>query len=124
MLELVDKLAREHALSQDEYAMLIDGRTPALADELAGRAREACEAVYGNAVFARGLIEFTNVCKNDCYYCGIRRSNRACERYRLLASKFWLAPMRAGARASVPSCCKAGRIRVLPTSGLPSLLAR
>ena len=78
MLELVDKLAREHALSQDEYAMLIDGRTPALADELAGRAREACEAVYGNAVFARGLIEFTNVCKNDCYYCGIRRSNRAC----------------------------------------------
>ena len=42
MLELVDKLAREHALSQDEYAMLIDGRTPALADELAGRAREAC----------------------------------------------------------------------------------
>ena len=34
-------------------------------------------------VFARGLIEFTNVCKNDCYYCGIRRSNRACERYRL-----------------------------------------
>ncbi len=44
----------------------------------------ACEAVYGNAVFARGLIEFTNICKkNDCYYCGIRRSNRACERYRL-----------------------------------------
>ena len=55
----------------------------ALADELAGRAREACEAVYGNAVFARGLIEFTNVCKNDCYYCGIRKSNQACQRYLL-----------------------------------------
>lgn len=80
---LVAKLAREHGLSPDEYAALIDARTPALADELAGRAREVCEAVYGDGVFARGLIEFTNVCQNDCYYCGIRRSNRACERYRL-----------------------------------------
>lgn len=98
MLELVDKLAREHALSQDEYAVLIDGRTPALADELAGRAREACEAVYGNAVFARGLIEFTNICKNDCYYCGIRRGNGACERYRLTREQI-LACADAGWRA-------------------------
>lgn len=80
---LAAKLARGHGLSLDEYAALIDARTPALADELAGRAREVCEAVYGDGVFARGLIEFTNICKNDCYYCGIRRSNRACERYRL-----------------------------------------
>lgn len=78
--------------------MLIDGRTPALADELAGRAREACEAVYGNAVFARGLIEFTNICKNDCYYCGIRRSNGACERYRLTREQI-LACADAGWRA-------------------------
>ena len=80
---LAAKLARGHGLSPDEYAALIDARTPALADELAGRAREVCEAVYGDGVFARGLIEFTNICANDCYYCGIRRSNRACERYRL-----------------------------------------
>ena len=80
---LAAKLARGHGLSLDEYAALIDTRTPALADELAGRAREVCEAVYGDGVFARGLIEFTNICANDCYYCGIRRSNRACERYRL-----------------------------------------
>lgn len=80
---LVAKLARGHGLSPDEYAALIDAHTPALADELAGRAREVCEAVYGDGVFARELIEFTNICANDCYYCGIRRSNRACERYRL-----------------------------------------
>ena len=80
---LVAKLARGHGLSPDEYAALIDARTPALADELAGRAREVCEAVYGDGVFARGLIEFTNICATDCYYCGIRRSNRTCERYRL-----------------------------------------
>ena len=80
---LAAKLARGHGLSLDEYAALIDARTPALADELAGRAREVCEAVYGDGVFARGLIEFTNICANDCYYCGIRKSNQACQRYLL-----------------------------------------
>ena len=89
---------REHTLSLDEYAALIDARTSALADELAGRARETCEAAYGDAVFARGLIEFTNVCKNDCYYCGIRRSNRACERY-CLAPEQILACADAGWQA-------------------------
>ena len=95
---LAAKLARGHGLSLDEYAALIDARTPALADELAGRAREVCEAVYGDGVFARGLIEFTNICKNDCYYCGIRRSNRACERYRLTRKQI-LACADAGWRA-------------------------
>ena len=38
---------------------------------------------YGTAVYLRGLIEFTNYCKNDCYYCGIRASNTAVKRYRL-----------------------------------------
>lgn len=95
---LVAKLVREHTLSLDEYAALIDARTSALADELAGRARETCEAAYGDAVFARGLIEFTNICKNDCYYCGIRRSNGACERYRLTREQI-LACADAGWRA-------------------------
>lgn len=39
--------------------------------------------VYGTDVYTRGLIEFTNYCKNDCYYCGIRRSNKNAQRYRL-----------------------------------------
>ena len=41
------------------------------------------QQVYGNEIYVRGLIEFTNYCKNDCYYCGIRRSNRNAQRYRL-----------------------------------------
>ena len=41
------------------------------------------EIYYGKKVFTRGLIEYTNYCKNDCYYCGIRRSNRNASRYRL-----------------------------------------
>ena len=38
---------------------------------------------YGNKVFVRGLIEFTNYCKNNCYYCGIRAENGNVRRYRL-----------------------------------------
>ena len=47
------------------------------------QAREVADEVYGKRVFKRGIIEFTNYCKNDCYYCGIRRSNACAERYRL-----------------------------------------
>lgn len=46
-------------------------------------AREVANIWYENKVLTRGLIEFTNYCKNDCYYCGIRRSNKSAERYRL-----------------------------------------
>ena len=82
-MELVDKLARRHSLSEAEYRELIDERTPETAAELARRAVAARRSIYGNAVFTRGLIEISNICKNDCLYCGIRRSNASCRRYRL-----------------------------------------
>lgn len=50
---------------------------------LAERAVAVRKQIYGNAVFTRGLIEISNICKNDCLYCGIRRSNNHCQRYRL-----------------------------------------
>ena len=75
----------------------------------------------GTRVFARGLIEFTNICATDCYYCGIRRSNRTCERYRLTPrADSGLRRGRAGRRASAPSCCRAGKIRRRLTSGWPA----
>lgn len=46
-------------------------------------AREVRAATYGKEVYIRGLIEFSNICKNDCYYCGIRKSNERAKRYRL-----------------------------------------
>ena len=52
-------------------------------DHLCKRACEVREKVYGREVYLRGLIEFSNYCRNDCYYCGIRRSNRLADRYRL-----------------------------------------
>ena len=83
MTETLEKLTGRRSLTEDEYRRLIDERTPELAAELARRAVELRKSVYGNAVFTRGLIEISNICKNDCLYCGIRRSNRNCERYRL-----------------------------------------
>ncbi|MBR2684175.1 MAG: [Atopobiaceae bacterium] len=83
MAALIDELTERHALSLDGYVKLIDGRTPEAAELLAERACAAREPYYGKRVFVRGLIEISNICKNDCIYCGIRRSNRNVERYRL-----------------------------------------
>ena len=83
MRELVEKLAADHTLSDDEYFDLIEHRTPEAAELLAERAVAARQPIYGTTVFTRGLIEISNICKNDCIYCGIRRSNRNVKRYRL-----------------------------------------
>ncbi len=83
MTGLAERLVRDRRLETEEYEALIRGRTPALARELARLAQRERRRWFGDRVFTRGLIEITNVCRNDCYYCGIRRSNRACDRYRL-----------------------------------------
>lgn len=83
MRNLIDKLRQTQNLSKEEWKVLIQNRTPQLAEYLFEQAREVRREHYGNEVYIRGLIEFTNICKNDCYYCGIRNSNKNAERYRL-----------------------------------------
>ncbi len=85
--ELIGRLAAEHRLREQEYAELIEGRDAEAAALLAEKAVAVRRAIYGDAVFTRGLIEISNVCKNDCLYCGIRRSNAAAQRYRLSAKQ-------------------------------------
>ena len=80
---LIEKLAASHSLTEEEYAALIDGRDTEAAALLAEYAVAAREPYYGKKVFARGLIEISNICKNNCFYCGIRRGNKNAERYRL-----------------------------------------
>jgi len=80
---LVDKLEAQNNLNREEWIQLIEGRTPKLAQYIFEKARKIRQAYYGTDVYIRGLIEFTNYCKNDCYYCGIRRSNSRAHRYRL-----------------------------------------
>ena len=83
ILKIIEKLEKEHSLTVEEYEYLIDGRTEETAEIIAEKARKVREAIYGKSVYIRGLIEISNICKNDCLYCGIRRSNKLCDRYRL-----------------------------------------
>ncbi len=80
--KLAEKLINTHSLTEEEYAELIRSREE-VRDTLRGAAVAVRKAVYGNRVFTRGLIEISSYCKNDCLYCGIRRSNANAERYRL-----------------------------------------
>ena len=80
---LVDKLDRNKELTKDEFIFLIDNRNYLNLEELYQRARDIRHKIYGHDVYLRGLIEFTSYCHNDCYYCGIRKSNSNAERYRL-----------------------------------------
>ena len=81
MRRLIDRLAAGERLTEAEYAALVAGFTPELAQYAAALADDARKKIYGNRIFVRGLIEVGNRCKNDCYYCGIRRSNAAVPRY-------------------------------------------
>ena len=81
--ELIDRLHKEHTLTKEEFITLIKERNEESASYLASLAREEAVNIYGNGVFPRGLVEFTNYCKNNCYYCGIQGSNPNANRYRL-----------------------------------------
>ena len=85
--KLIRKLSSTHSLSFEEYASLISDRTPEAAEMLSAEAVRIRRQIYGNDVYVRGLIEISSYCKNDCLYCGIRRSNADAERYRLTADE-------------------------------------
>ena len=81
MKDSIEQLKQTRDLPDEQLLQLIDhqGKDTTLFETADQVRREH----YGTDVFLRGLIEFTNYCRNDCYYCGIRRSNRCAERYRL-----------------------------------------
>ncbi len=95
MIDLINRLEKEHGLSLEEYEFLILNRNAETAALLAEKAVKARKNIYGTDVYIRGLIEISNFCKNDCFYCGIRRSNKNCERYRLT-------------KEQILSCCENG----------------
>lgn len=75
------KCRRDISIEQLEYLLITEDKD--CLEMLREEAVQTAQKIYGNQVFIRGLIEFTNYCKNDCYYCGIRRSNHCADRYRL-----------------------------------------
>ncbi len=93
---LVDKLIRDHTLTRAEYVELLDaGEGQEIRTRLSEEAVRLRKLYYGDKVFTRGLIEFTNYCKNNCYYCGIRCGNKNARRYRL-------------SREEILDCCENG----------------
>lgn len=81
--ELTDRLRKDHTLPDPEMEELLQMEDESSLEYLYENARQVREQYYGKKVFLRGLIEFTNYCRNNCYYCGIRRDNHKIERYRL-----------------------------------------
>ena len=93
---LTEKLIRDHTLAREEYARLLEASgDPEVRSRLSREAVRLRKLYYGDKVFTRGLIEFTNYCKNNCYYCGIRCQNPHAKRYRL-------------SREEILDCCENG----------------
>ena len=92
-MDIVEKLRTNKDLTDEELLHLLN--TDAYDDALAKAADEVRRSVYKDEVFLRGLIEFTNYCRNNCYYCGIRGGNQNAERYRL-------------SKEEILECCREG----------------
>ena len=82
MKRIIDTLYETADLNDEDIRQLLEADS-SVDEYLFQRADYRRQEIYGRDVYLRGLIEFTNFCKNDCYYCGIRRGNRTLERYRL-----------------------------------------
>lgn len=95
MFNLIDKLYATNSLTKDEFTALIENRTPDLCEYAFKMADKVRKSIYGTDVYIRGLIEISNYCKNDCFYCGIRNSNKDLCRYRLT-------------KEEILSCCDIG----------------
>ncbi|EGD48360.1 Radical SAM domain protein [Ruminiclostridium papyrosolvens DSM 2782] len=95
MKELIDKLYETQELERSELLLILNNFNADMSEYLFDKARFVSKKHFGNSIYTRGLIEFTNFCKNDCYYCGISRSNPNADRYRLSMEE-------------ILSCCETG----------------
>ena len=95
MEKLIDKLHQEHTLNAEEYRSLLLCEDAETLSYLQKKAQQTTLARFGHEVFIRGLIEISNRCRNNCLYCGIRKSNTMVSRYSL-------------SRETILSCCREG----------------
>lgn len=95
MKELIDKLYETQELERSELLLILNNFNADMSEYLFDKARFVSKKHFGNSIYTRGLIEFTNFCKNNCYYCGISRSNPNADRYRLSMEE-------------ILSCCETG----------------
>ena len=81
--QLIEMLNREYRLEKPQWEQLFATYTPEDLTLAADIARDITVRRFGKKIYFRGIVEFSNICKNDCLYCGIRCSNRNVSRYRL-----------------------------------------
>lgn len=93
--QIVDEIKKNKDIAKEQLNELLFVDDDEKISYLYESAREVCDKIYGKDIYIRGLIEFTNYCKNDCFYCGIRRSNNQANRYRL-------------SKEQIISCCETG----------------
>lgn len=79
--EIFSKIDSDKELSKDELKQLLLLEDKKELDQLFQKAYEIKSKYIGRKVWFRGIIEFSNICQKDCYYCGIRKSNKSIERF-------------------------------------------
>ncbi len=94
--KITEKLKTTRTVSRGELIYLLENINGEELENLRAAARERADSVFGKKIYVRGLIEISAYCKNDCYYCGLRRSNKNASRYRL-------------SREQILACCEKGR---------------
>ncbi len=95
MKSLIDKLHKDGTLTYGEFCHLVSDFTDDDRKYAQSIAQEISKKHFGNKIFIRGLIEISSYCKNDCLYCGLRKSNKNAQRYRLT-------------KEQIMDCCEAG----------------
>ena len=82
-MNIVEQIRDTRDISREQLELILGTQDKESIETLRRTAREVATAAYGNKIFMRGLIELSSHCKNDCLYCGLRRSNKSAVRYRL-----------------------------------------
>ena len=82
-IDIINQLAEGELLTHDDWMVLLSTLDVEEREYLRAKAQEVATSNYGHGVFVRALLEISSYCRNNCYYCGIRASNRNAQRYRL-----------------------------------------
>lgn len=94
-LSIIEQLKTTQTATREQLIFLLKNITGAEREELRQAAQQMAQAVFGNKIYIRGLVEISSICKRDCRYCGLRRSNPNAVRYRLTPEQ-------------ILSCCEKG----------------
>mgnify|MGYP004469675955 CR=1 FL=1 len=94
-IKMIKNILNTGFISRKDLEEVLSTEDESFIQELHRQARETARNYYGNQIYIRGLIEFTNYCRNNCYYCGIRCANKKAQRYRLTTEQ-------------IMECCETG----------------